>query len=116
MYEVPDYVAIGRAALARHRAQLDETAAAGGQSDLEFVLKGLAVELWSDVAGRGVFLVSDEQDAKRLGVRRGAIYTASEARMITRITDPAVVKEIHAYKRELNATVRECIDHKGGIA
>lgn len=40
---------------------------------LEGVLKGLAIELWSDRAGR-LFIVADEEDARRLGEPRGTVY------------------------------------------
>ena len=70
------------------------------QESLEAVLKGKAIELWSD--GERFFLVADEEDAARLGESRGSVYTAAEARLITRITDAKVVREIHSYKRRFN--------------
>src|ERR1700680_244299 len=44
---------------------------------LEGVLKGLAIELWSDRAGC-LFIVADEKDARRQGEPRGTVYTADE--------------------------------------
>jgi hypothetical protein len=71
-----------------------------GQEPLEAVLKGKAIELWSD--GERFFLIADEEDAARLGEPRGSVYTAAEVRLITRITDAKVVREIHSYKRRFN--------------
>ena len=77
---------------------------------LESVLKGQAIELWSTAAGR-FFLVANEDDARqvieRFGARRGEIYTAAEARRIIGVNDPAVVAEIHDWKRQFDGTVRE---------
>lgn len=74
---------------------------------LEAVLKGLAVELWSDRSGR-LFIVAGEEDGNRLmaaGVERGEIYTAAEARRIIQIGDPAIVAEIHDWKRRFDGVV-----------
>jgi hypothetical protein len=64
---------------------------------LEVVLPGLAVELWSDRAGR-LFLVADEADARRVmarfGALRGEVYTAAEARRIVAVSDPAPVFQL----------------------
>jgi hypothetical protein len=77
---------------------------------LESVLKGQAIELWSTAAGR-LFLVADEADTgqamERFGARRGEIYTAAEARRIIAVKDPAVVAEIHDWKRRFDGVVRE---------
>ena len=86
---------------------------------LEAVLRGLAVELWSDASGR-LFLVADEQDARLLTegqhVPRGSIYTAAEARCIATIRDPDVVHEVASWKAAFDATVREVVEgeHGGG--
>ena len=64
---------------------------------LESVLKGSAVELWSDSAGH-LFLVADEEDAAKLGEPRGTVYTTPEAERIIAIKDPDVVAEIHDWK------------------
>jgi hypothetical protein len=77
---------------------------------LEAVLKGQTVELWSDSAER-LFLVADEEDSTtamdRYGARRGEVYTAAEAQRIVTVADPRVVREIHAWKRRFDGTVRE---------
>jgi hypothetical protein len=77
---------------------------------LEPLLKGRAIELWSDSAGR-LFLVADEADAlqamERLGARRGEVYTAAELRRIVAVNDPGVVAEIHEWKRRFDGVVRK---------
>jgi len=77
---------------------------------LEAVLKGQAIELWSTAAG-SLFLVADQEDARlameRFGTRRGEVYTAAEVRCIVAVADPAVVAEIHKWKREFDAVVHE---------
>jgi hypothetical protein len=80
---------------------------------LEGVLKGLAIELWSDRAGC-LFIVADEEDARRLGEPRGAVYTADELRRVVQIGDPAIVLEIHEWKRRFDARLREYQERKGG--
>lgn len=84
---------------------------------LEAVLKGRALELWSDALGERFWLVADENDARLLGEPRGTIYTAAEARRVIQIADPGVVAEVHRWKREFNATVRDyqkAVDGEGG--
>jgi hypothetical protein len=103
---MPDYLSIARQALERTKERTEP-------ESLEDVLKGLAVELWSDAAG-GFFIVADEDDARRLGEPRGNVYTASEMRRVIQIGDPAVVLEIHEWKRTFNARVRECQGAKSG--
>lgn len=66
---------------------------------LEAVLKGLAIELWSDAAGQ-LFIVADEDDARRLGESRGTVYTPAEMRRVVQIGDPATVLEVHRWKRK----------------
>lgn len=82
----------------------------GAVEPMESVLKGRAIELWCTPAGQ-FFLVADEADASRLidglGTRRGEIYTAEEARRVIAVNDPAVVAEIHDWKRRFDAKVRE---------
>ena len=77
---------------------------------LEDALAGHAIELWSDALGR-LFLVADEADARaaidRLGARRGEVYTAAEVRRIVAVNDPAVVAEIHDWKRQFNGALRD---------
>src|ERR1700736_3543236 len=96
---MPDYLSIARQALERPK-ELRQFAA------LEDVLKGLAIELWSDAAG-SLFIVADEDDARRLGEPRGTVYTAAEIRRVVQIRDPATVLEIHEWKRKFNGRVRE---------
>lgn len=96
---MPDYLSIARRALDRPKEP-------GQPQPLEEVLKGQAIELWSDAAGR-LFLVADEDDARRLGEPRGTVYTAAEIRRIVRVADPAIVLEIHEWKRTFNGRLRE---------
>ena len=96
---MPDYLSIARRALERPK-ELPQSAA------LEDVLKGFAIELWSDAAGR-LFIVADEDDSRRLVEPRGNVYTAAEMRRVVQIGDPAIVREIHEWKRAFNARVRE---------
>jgi hypothetical protein len=94
-----DYLSIAREALERPK-DLRQFAA------LEDVLKGSAIELWSDAAGR-LFIVADEDDARRLGELRGTVYTGAELRRVVQIGDPAFVLEIHEWKRAFNGRVRK---------
>ena len=96
---MPDYLSIARRALERPKEPRQS-------EPLEDVLKGLAIELWSDAAGR-LFIVADEDDARRLGEPRGTVYTATEMRRVAQIGDPATVLEIHEWKRVFNGRVRE---------
>jgi hypothetical protein len=80
---------------------------------LELVLRGLAIELWSDAAG-GLFIVADEDDVRRLSEPRGTVYTAAEIRRELQIGDPAIVLEIHEWKRAFNGRVREVQKHGPG--
>jgi len=89
------------------RRVLQERQATPEPEPLEAVLKGLAVELWSDAAGGRFWLVADEADAARLGEPRGTTYTADEARRVIRLADPEVVAEIALWKREFNTTITE---------
>jgi hypothetical protein len=75
-------------------------------ASLESALKGLAVELWSDAAGN-LFIVADEDDALRLGESRGSVYTAAELRRVVQIGDPAIVLEIHEWKRTFDGRLRQ---------
>ena len=102
---MPDYLSIARRALERPMEPIQP-------ESLEDVLKGLAIELWSDAAG-SLFIVADEDDARRLGEPRGTVYTAAEMRRVVQIGDPATVLEIHEWKRTFNARVREYQARKG---
>jgi hypothetical protein len=96
---MPDYLSIARGALERPKDL--------GQSALvEDVLKGLAIELWSDAANC-LFIVADEDDARRLGEARSKVYTAAEMRRVVQIGDPAIVLEIHEWKRAFGGRVQK---------
>jgi len=77
---------------------------------LESALKNRAIELWSTAAGR-LFLVADDADAvqamERVLANRGETYTAAEVRRIIAVKDPAIVTEIHDWKRRFNGAVRD---------
>ena len=79
------------------------------KANLESVLKGQTVELWSDSMG-SLFLVADDADAQRVmeryGVLRGSVYTAGEIHYVTSVGDPEVVAEIHNWKRTMNARIK----------
>jgi hypothetical protein len=96
---MPDYLSIARRALERPKEPMQP-------EPLEDVLKGLAIELWSDATGR-LFIVADEDDARRLAEPRGTVYTAAEMRRVVQVVDPAIVAEIHAWKRRFDGRVRE---------
>jgi hypothetical protein len=85
-----------------------------GHEPLEAVLKGRAIELWSDTLGERFWLVADDEDASLLGEPRGTVYTAAEARRVVEIADPAVVAEVYRWKRQFNATVRDFQRHSDG--
>lgn len=101
---MPDYLRIARRALERPKeSRQPET--------LEDVLKGLAIELWNEDAGC-LYIVADEDDARRLGEPRGTVYTAAEVRRVVQIGDSAKVLEIHAWKRRFDGRLREYEDAK----
>ena len=102
---MPDYLSIARRALERPKEPIQA-------ESLEGVLKGLAIELWSDAAD-SLFIVADEDDARRLGEPRGTVYTAAEMRRVVQIVDPATVLEIREWKRKFNGRVREYQARKG---
>lgn len=104
-----DYLKIARQVMRERQTPRTETA-----EPLEAVLKGQALELWSDALGERFWLVADEEDAVLLGEPRGIIYTATEARRVVQIGDPSVVAEVHRWKRQFNATVRDCEDRGVG--
>lgn len=64
-----------------------------------------------DTTSGRLFLVADEEGARRamerFGARRGEIYTATEARRIITVKDPAIVAEIHDWKQRFDGMVRE---------
>src|ERR1700681_4543000 len=100
-----DYLSIARLALERPKELVQS-------ASVEEVLKGFAIALWSDAAG-GLFIVADEDDARRLGEPRGNVFTAAEMRRVVQIGDPAIVLEIHEWKRKFNGRVREYQARKG---
>jgi hypothetical protein len=73
---------------------------------LESILKGRAIAMHCDLVREMIWLVSDEADAHRLGEPRGAVYTAAEIRELVRTNDPDTVREVHAWKRQLEGVVR----------
>ena len=77
----------------------------GETPSLEDEVKGRAIELWSDALGERFWLVADEADAARLREPRGNVYTAAEARRIVKLGNPAVVAEIHSWKRQFDGVV-----------
>ena len=95
---MPDYLNIARRAL-------DATQGTQHRERLEEVLNGLAVELWTDGAGY-LFIVADEEDLRNLNTPRGTVYTAAEVRRVVQIGDPAIIREIHQWKRTLNGRIR----------
>ena len=73
------------------------------------IVKGQAVCLYSDLVGENLWIVANEEDAQTLvaqGERRGQVYTPEEVRLVIAIKDPAIVKEIHNFKREFNTRMR----------
>ena len=74
------------------------------------IVKGQAVCLYSDLVGENLWIAADEDDAQILvsqGERRGQIYTPEEVRLIIRIADAEIVKQVHAFKSELNGRMRD---------
>src|SRR4051812_25852012 len=94
-----DYLEIARRVMREQRANADKP--------LELVLKGSAIELWSDALSERLWIVADEEDVAKLGEPRGTVYTAAEARCVIQIGDPATVAEIHDWKRRFEATIRQ---------
>jgi hypothetical protein len=76
-------------------------------SSLEDVLRGRAIELWSDALGDRFWLVADEHGVTKLGEPRGNVYTAAEARRVVQVGDPAIVREIHEWKQRFDGRVRK---------
>ena len=98
------------AALATIREHRDEALALLTASELPAIFKGQAVCLYSDLVGENLWIAADEDDAQILvsqGECRGQIYTPDEVKLIIRIADPEIVKQVHAFKSELNARMRD---------
>jgi hypothetical protein len=79
---------------------------------LEDVLKGRAVELYV-ADGDRLFIVADEDDAAKLGEPKGTVYTSAEVRCVIQIADPSVVAEVHRWKRQFDARLRQFQRLKG---
>ena len=65
--------------------------------------------LYSDLVEEQIWIAADEEDAQTLvtqGERRGQVYAPEEVRLVIAIKDPAIVKEIHNFKREFNTRMR----------
>lgn len=90
-----DYLEIAREVISRRKSQTDR---------LEDILAGNAIELFIS-PDESLFIVSDEEDVRKLGKERGQVYTLEEVRSVLRITDPSIIREIHHWKRTFNATV-----------
>ena len=105
-----NYVALAKEALSEHQVAHALTPPTTKTTEttkpLEDVVKGRAIELWSDALGERFWLVADEADAARLGEPRGTVYTAAEARRVVQITDAATVAEIHSWKRRFDGVIR----------
>ena len=74
------------------------------------IVKGQAVCLYSDLVEEQIWIAADEADAGILvsqGEDRGQIYTPDEVKLIIRIADPEIVKQVHAFKSEFNARMRD---------
>ncbi len=92
---MPDYLSIARRAVLRDQPVL-------APDRLEDVLQGVSVEF---SAGH-IYIVADEADAQRLGVRRGHLYTAAEVRRVVQLGDAESVLEVHAWKLWFDGRVR----------
>ena len=79
----------------------------------EAVLKGRAIELWSDGLGERFWLVADEADAARLGEPRGSVYAAAEARRVIQIGDAATMSEVNRWKRKFEGVVGDVMAGDG---
>ena len=58
--------------------------------------------MYCDLVKETLWIVADDQDAARLvrqGEKRGTVYSAAEVRAIVTVRDPALVREIHHFKR-----------------
>ena len=93
---IVDYLEIARRAAAE---------AATDDGDLVAVLRGRAIELWSDAAGQRIFIVADERDAALLNERRGEVLTVDELRLVVKITDPASAAEVLRWKRTFDGSL-----------
>src|SRR3954463_6346526 len=98
-----DYVEIARKIMGCQPRQAKHESV----TPLEDALKGQVLELWSDSSGERFWLVADEDDATLLGAPRGTIYTAAEAHLVVQIADPSIVAEVHRWKGQFNARLRE---------
>jgi hypothetical protein len=73
-------------------------------------LKRHVVELWCDTVGGRVWIVADEEDArramKRMSVDRAEIWTVQEIELIARINDPALRLQVAQFKRQLGGSFK----------
>jgi len=86
-----------------------------GQPSEPATLKGQAIELWRD--GSRFFLVADEADAhetmRRLGARRGEVWTGAELELVASIKDQAARDQIEAFKRQMDGCLLPDAGGKG---
>jgi len=74
---------------------------------LEQVLKGTAIALYCDLVQNTLWIVADEEDARRLGERRGVVYTADEIHLVASIdNDPEIIRSVHEFKSTFNVAVK----------
>ena len=73
---------------------------------LEEILKGNAVAMYCDEISQTLWLVADQEDAVKLGERRGVVYTAPEIRLVASIDDPEWVRAAHVFKDKFNAEMK----------
>jgi hypothetical protein len=97
-----DYLKIAREVMRKRQKGFRLEAA----KPLESLLRGQALELWSDALCERFWLVADEEDAVLLAEPRGNVYTAAEMRLVVQVRDPAVVLEIHEWKRTFGGRLR----------
>jgi hypothetical protein len=71
------------------------------------------VDLYWNSRDRSLWLAADEDDAQLLGERRESVDAADEIRLIISIDDPAVLRDIHAFKNEFRIRPRPGHDEGG---
>ena len=96
-----DYLQMADLALADYQAKKLR------EYSLEGTLKGTAVCLALDSTGERLWIVADEEDARRLGEPRGETFTAEEVRIIARIDDPHIVEDIRQFKKLAKAEMKD---------
>jgi hypothetical protein len=98
-----DYLKIAKEVMRERQIGLRSEAV----TPLEAVLRGPALELWSDAQGERFWLVADEEDAVPRAEPGNNTCMAAEARRVIQIGDPAIVREVHEWKRMFNMRGRE---------